>query len=39
MADQIKKREELDVKDTWATEDLFVSDAAWEEALLELQQD
>lgn len=39
MADQIMKREELDVKDTWATEDLFVSDAAWEEALLELQQD
>ena len=39
MADQIKKRDELDVKDTWATEDLFASDAAWEDALLELQQD
>ena len=39
MADQIKKREELEMKDTWATEDLFASDAAWEEALIELQQD
>ena len=39
MADQIKKREELEMKDTWATEDLFASDVAWEEALIELQQD
>ncbi len=36
---QIKKREEIDLKDKWATEDLFVSDEAWEEALTVLQQD
>ena len=35
----IKKREALDIKDTWATEDMFVSDAAWEQALIVFQND
>jgi len=36
---KIKKRNELDPKDTWATEDMFASDEAWEQALAQLQQD
>ena len=36
---KIKKRTELDPKDTWATEDMFASDEAWEQALAQLQQD
>ena len=35
----IKKREALDIKDTWATEDMFASDEAWEQALTDLQND
>ena len=30
---KIRKRSEIPVEDTWAIEDLFVSDEAWEEAL------
>ena len=30
---RIRKREEIPVEDTWAVEDLYVSDEAWEEAL------
>lgn len=36
---KIKKRSEIPVEDTWATEDLFVSDAAWEEMLQTLDDD
>ena len=38
MADtkKIWKREEIPVEHTWATEDLYVSDAAWEEDLLKM---
>lgn len=35
---QIKKRCEIPVADTWATEDIFASDEAWENALKELEQ-
>ena len=31
---KILKRSEIPVEHTWATEDLYVSDAAWEEDLL-----
>lgn len=34
----IKKRSEIAFEDTWATEDLFPSDQAWEEALEELSK-
>ena len=34
----IKKRSEIPVEDTWATEDMFISDAAWEEEFAQLQQ-
>ena len=30
---KIRKRSEIPVEDTWATEDMYVSDAAWEEEL------
>ena len=33
---KIRKRSEIPVEDTWAVEDLFVSDEAWEQALTEL---
>ncbi len=33
---KIRKRSEIPVEDTWAIEDLFVSDEAWEQALTEL---
>ena len=40
MADnKIRKRSEIPVEDTWATEDLFVSDEAWEQELATLPQD
>ena len=35
----IKKRSELAAEDTWATEDLFVSDEAWEESFATLAAD
>ena len=31
--DKIRNRSEIPVEDTWATEDMYVSDAAWEEEL------
>lgn len=34
---KIPARSEIPVEDTWATEDLFPSDEAWEQALAELQ--
>ena len=33
---KIPKRSEVDPKNTWATEDLFASDEAWEQAMAEL---
>ena len=36
---KIWKREEIPVEHTWATEDLYPSDEAWEEALATLEAD
>ena len=36
---KIKMRSEIPVEDTWATEDLFVSDEAWEQELATLEND
>ena len=33
---KIRTRAEVPVEDTWAVEDLYPSDAAWEEALNEI---
>ena len=33
---KIWKREEIPVEHTWATEDLYATDAAWEEDLLKM---
>ena len=37
--DTIRNRSEIPVEDTWATEDMYVSDAAWEQELATLEQD
>ena len=37
--DKIRNRSEIPVEDTWATEDMYVSDAAWEQELATLEQD
>ena len=37
QATKIRKRSDIPVEDTWATEDMFPSDEAWEEAFVELQ--
>jgi len=40
MSDMIyKTRADIPVEDTWATEDLFVSDAAWEESFATVEAD
>ena len=36
---KIRKRSEIPVADTWATEDLYVSDEAWEQELATLEAD
>ena len=36
---KIRKRSEIPVEDTWATEDMYPSDAAWEQELATLQAD
>ncbi len=36
---KIYKREEIPVEDTWATEDLYPSDAAWEQELATIEED
>ena len=36
---EIRNRTEIPVEDTWATEDMYISDAAWEEELATLEQD
>ncbi|MBQ9119606.1 MAG: oligoendopeptidase F [Lachnospiraceae bacterium] len=38
MAKELKKRSEVDPKDTWATEDLYASDALWSEDLERFKQ-
>ncbi len=35
----IRKRSEIPVQDTWALEDLFINDEAWEQALIALEAD
>ena len=35
---KIKKRSEVPIEDTWALEDLFENDAAWERSLAELEK-
>ena len=37
--DKIRNRSEIPVEDTWATEDMYVSDAAWEAELETLDED
>jgi len=39
MAETIRKRSQIPVEDTWAIEDLYVSDEAWERELSTLEQD
>ena len=36
---KLRKRSEIPVEDTWAIEDLYATDAAWEEELLTLEED
>ena len=38
MSDKVKTRSEVDPRDTWATEDIFQSDEAWEEAYKKAQR-
>ena len=38
-SNQIRKRSDIPVEHTWATEDLYVSDAAWEEDLLKMAEE
>ena len=37
--DKIRTRSEIPVEDTWATEDMYSCDAAWEQELATLEQD
>ena len=37
--DKIRNRSEIPVEDTWATEDMYASDTAWEQELATLEQD
>ena len=39
MAEKIRKRSEIPVEDTWALEDLYMSDEAWEQELATLSDD
>ena len=36
---KIRQRSEIPVEDTWATEDMYVSDAAWEQELATIEAD
>ena len=38
-SNQIKKRSEIPVEDTWATEDMFATDEVWEQELATLAED
>ena len=37
--DKIRNRSEIPVEDTWATEDMYVNDAAWEQELATIDRD
>ena len=37
--DKIRNRSEIPAEDTWATEDMYASDTAWEQELATLEQD
>ena len=39
MSNKIMKRSEIPVEHTWATEDLYPSDAAWEEDLVKMMEE
>ena len=39
QTNKLRKRSEIPVEDTWAIEDLYETDAAWEEELLTLEED
>ena len=39
MEEKIRKRSEIPVEDTWALEDMYVSDEAWEQELSTLSED
>ena len=39
MSNKILKRSEIPVEHTWATEDLYASDAAWEEDLVKMMEE
>ena len=39
MEDKMRKRSEVPVEDTWATEDMYVSDEAWEAELATISAD
>ena len=39
MAEKIRERSEIPVEDTWAIEDLYPSDEAWEQELATLETD
>ena len=39
MANKIRERSEIPVEDTWAVEDLYPSDEAWEQELATLAAD
>ncbi len=39
QSNKIRKRSEIPVEDTWAVEDLYPSDEAWEQELLTLEND
>ena len=38
MSETLKKREEVNKQDTWAMEDLFATDEAWEEEFKKLDE-
>ena len=39
MMEEIRDRSQIPVEDTWATEDMYASDAAWEQELSTLEED
>ncbi len=39
QTNKLRKRSEIPVEDTWAIEDLYASDEAWEQTLLTLEED
>ena len=37
MSETIRERKDIPLKDTWALEDLYATDADWEKALARMQ--